>query len=697
LNIPITPMISFLTNYLRPRSLILQVTFTALLAIGIAPPQASAADPASGPGTPPSSSIVITRPHAGATQSDSHSEEAKEKERKLIATIKSDAPSADKAVPCKLLAVYGSRDAVPALAALLPDPQLSSWARIALEAIPDPSADEALRAAMPKVQGLLLVGVINSIGNRHDTKAVGALVKRLQDPDPAVASAAAVALGHIGDAKAAKALVQDLPKAPATVRPAVAYGTVLCAEKLLAQGKRSDAVKLYDLVRKADVPKQDVLDAIRGAILARGSAGLPLLLEQLRSTDKELTAIGLRTARELPGRDVTEALATEIHRAAPARQAYLLLALADRSDPAVTPAVLDAAKNGSTSLRLVAVGILDRQGNLAGVPVLLDAAASGDTALSQASMTALARLPGNSVDSELMAQFSRSSGKSRQVLIELAAQRRVEAALPVVVQSTADSDAGVRKAAVSAIGVMGDCKQAAGLVKLLTATRDSKESAEIESALIGISSRGGAACAPQLLPLAQNRDAALRIIGLHVLVTTGGPEALAAVKALVEDSDESVRDEAVRTLATWPNNWPEDAGVAEPLLALARSGKTMSQQVLGMRGYLQYIKGDKALGDDQKVSKVSEVTSLLKRPEEKRLAIAAIDGIPTASGLDLLVTFAAEPAVADDACSAILSVTGKSVPGITKEQRQKGLEAVAANSTNADTKKKAEELLKKLS
>src|SRR5207249_9312701 len=108
------------------------------------------------------------------------------------------------------------------------------------------------------------------------------------------------------------------------------------------------------------------------------------------------------------------------------------------------------------------------------------------------------------------------------------------------------------------------------------------------------------------------------------------------------------------------NNWPEDAGVAEPLLALARSGKTLSQQVLGMRGYLQYVKGDKALGDDQKVSKVSEVTSLLKRPEEKRLAIAAIDGIPTATGLDLLVNFASEPAIADDACSAILSITGKS-------------------------------------
>jgi hypothetical protein len=37
--------------------------------------------------------------------------------------------------------------AVPALAALLTDEQLAAWARIALEAIPDPAADQALREA----------------------------------------------------------------------------------------------------------------------------------------------------------------------------------------------------------------------------------------------------------------------------------------------------------------------------------------------------------------------------------------------------------------------------------------------------------------------------------------------------------------------------------------------------------------------
>ena len=55
-----------------------------------------------------------------------------DKQRELIAVLRSDAPPQDKAIPCKQLAIYGNKDAVPALAPLLADKELASWARIAL-------------------------------------------------------------------------------------------------------------------------------------------------------------------------------------------------------------------------------------------------------------------------------------------------------------------------------------------------------------------------------------------------------------------------------------------------------------------------------------------------------------------------------------------------------------------------------------
>src|SRR5687767_12692503 len=133
-----------------------------------------------------------------------------DKQRKLIAILQSDAPPQDKAIPCKQLAIYGNKDAVPALAPLLADKDLASWARIALEAIPGSEADEALRAAVPNLKGNLLIGTINSIGVRRDAKAVQTLAGKLGDADTEVIAAAAAALGKISGTEAAKVLNQAL-------------------------------------------------------------------------------------------------------------------------------------------------------------------------------------------------------------------------------------------------------------------------------------------------------------------------------------------------------------------------------------------------------------------------------------------------------------------------------------------------------
>jgi len=131
----------------------------------------------------------------------------------LVAVLQSDAPKAEKAITCKQLAVFGTEEAVPALAPLLEDAELASWARIALEAIPGPAADKALRDALGKVSGRLLIGVVNSIGVRRDAEALGGLAALLKADDADVAAAAAVTLGKIGGAEATRTLEAALADA----------------------------------------------------------------------------------------------------------------------------------------------------------------------------------------------------------------------------------------------------------------------------------------------------------------------------------------------------------------------------------------------------------------------------------------------------------------------------------------------------
>lgn len=617
------------------------------------------------------------------------------KEQQLLGVLKSDAKPAEKAITCKFLAIYGTKDAVPALAALLPDKELSSWARIALESIPDAAADAALRQALGKTEGRLLIGIINSIAYRHDANAIDALIPILNNADTEVACAAAVALGKIGGDKPAEVLKNSLSSGPAAIRSAVAEGCILCAERALAASNRDQAIALYDAVRKADLPKQRILEGIRGAIIARGPAGTSLLVDQLRSSDNNIFEMAVRTARELPSADVTSALVAEIGKATPQRQALLIYALADRGDRKALPAVLDAVKSGPMSVRIVAASVLEQLGDASAIPVLLNAASGDDPQLAQAARTALVRLQGQDVDADLFKRLQESTGAMRRVLIELAEQRRLDGAMPLFIRYAQDPDAGVRAAAIVAIGSIGDAKQAADLAGLLQKAQDAKDRADIEKALMSVSGRWGAACVQHLLPLSQSSESATRAVALNALACCGGADALSAVKTALDDKEQSVQDQAVRTLATWSNRWPDDTSIAEPLLNVAKSGKTTQQKVLALRGYLQFIQGSKKLSAADKISRIDQALPLISRDEEKRLAVSVLGSVPSADALDRLAAFAADSAVSEEACSAIVGLAGKNVPGLSRQQRQKALQAVIAHTKSDTTKAKAEELMKR--
>jgi HEAT repeat protein len=188
-------------------------------------------------------------------------------EARLIAVLQSDAPQKDKADACRLLARIGTRQAVAPLAALLTDEKLAHMARYALEPIPDPAVDDALRDALGKVHGRLRVGVIGSLGVRQDTQAVGLLSPLLKDANPEVAQAAARALGAIGNPAAAEALEGAWEATPLAKKTAIAEGLFRCVDRLSAHGQRDRALAICDRLSKEPTPPQVREGAARKARL----------------------------------------------------------------------------------------------------------------------------------------------------------------------------------------------------------------------------------------------------------------------------------------------------------------------------------------------------------------------------------------------------------------------------------------------
>ncbi|MHC4403500.1 MAG: HEAT repeat domain-containing protein [Planctomycetota bacterium] len=577
---------------------------------------------------------------------------ADDQEAKYLAVLQSDAPAAEKALACKKLAIYGGKDAVPSLAPLLEDEQLASWARIALQAIPDPAADDALRQAMGKLQGRLLIGVINSIAVRRDAKAADGLIERLKDADPEVASAAAVALGHVGGREVMKPLEASLADAPGPVRSAVAEGCIRCAEKLQADGNGEQAVRLFDAVCKAEVAKQRIVEATRGAILARGSAGAPLLVEQLRSPDKARFAIGLRVARELAGREATEALAAGLPRATPERQALLLLALADRGDTAALPAVLEAAKSGSEEVRTAAIRALGQLGNASSVPVLLEAGLGADAGLSQAALSVLAAVPGKDVDEDVIARLARAEGKARLVLIQLAGRRSIGAAVPLLLKAADDPDAQVRSAALISLGKTIAPDDLPVLMARVAGTQNPDEANAAVQAVAAACQRvpDREACAEQLAAALSSSPVAAKCRFLEVLAAVGGTKALQTVAAAAKDRQPEMQDTASRLLGEWMT-----MDAAPVLLDLAKNAPEEKYKVRALRGYIRLVR-QFPLTEEQRAGMCRSAMETAERDDEKRLVLEVLERYPSVEMLRLAIEAAKVPSLKDEATAISLAI-----------------------------------------
>jgi len=202
-----------------------------------------------------------------ATHGDATARQALEK--RLVDALAGGLSRSAQDYVCRKLRIVGTtHQSIKALAALLPAEETSHIARYALERIPDAKAVEALRDALPKVSSKLKPGLIGSLGVRRDTRSIKAIAKLLGDSDIQVARAAAQALGLIGTPAAARELSQFAKKASANLKMPVADARLICAEQLLADGKKSEAVAVYKELNSDGQPAQVKIAAMKGMLTA---------------------------------------------------------------------------------------------------------------------------------------------------------------------------------------------------------------------------------------------------------------------------------------------------------------------------------------------------------------------------------------------------------------------------------------------
>lgn len=577
-------------------------------------------------------------------------------ESELIAILAdSDAPRADKAMACKRLTVYGSAAAIPELAKLLSDPELASWTRIALEAIPGSEADSALRAACDSLSGNLLIGAINSIGVRADQAAVEMLTAQLQADDPQVAVAAAYALGKIANAEATIALRAALATEQTQLRSAVAAACVLCAERALQAGDADLAAEICDQVRQAEVPQQRIVEATRGAIMARGEEGIPLLIESLHSPERKLFHVALQTAREMPSQELATALLSEVASASPDRAPLIVQALADMPGTVDVQTIVELAANAkSKEVRVAAIDAIGRTGDASCVAPLLKVATESEDLIA-AVKAALVNIPDEAVNHEIVSRLPEAQGNvDAQLLIEVVGLRRIEAT-DALVKALDSAQPEVRHAALESLGRTVAPQRLGLLVSQVVSPKHSEDLAAAVTALKTAAVRmpDREATAAELSAAMQQASPAVQVSILEILGSMGGPQALQTLAKYAGGDNVELQDASSRLLGGWMT-----ADAAPVLLKLATTGPADKFQVRAMSGYIR-IARQFVMSEEERVAMCATAMQACKRDNERKMVLDVLQRYPSRGTLEIALSATQSGGIRDEAKAAAKQIGEK--------------------------------------
>jgi HEAT repeat protein len=609
-------------------------------------------------------------------------------EKRLLKLLQSDATTECKRFVCRQLYLIGSAESVPVLASLLTDSELADMARYALEPIPHPSVDAALRQALAKTQGKLKAGVIYSLGARQDSQATELLVPCLIDPDHDIARAAIATLEKVGWPTAIDAFQKALSQAPPARRVLLADALLTCANQLLIQGNKAAAEKIFLQFYRPSEIQAVRMAALRGLLVADSHKYFPLLLVIFSSEQDSLQAIAADHLRYMPGNELTKRIIAELPKLSASAQAKVLAALGDRKDPAALPAIVGAVSSADETISVAALAALGRLGGADNVALLADNVAAPSVRKSAAAQASLNQLRGAEVDARILQCLNQRDSKTQNELIRCLAERVAVTALPALVKTAQTGNPALRNNLYKALGALAELKDLPALTQLLAQAKDEATVGAAENAIATACSRQAdqAKCLQVLLADYSKASTPARCALLRVLGTMGITQVLPTVREALKESNAQVQDTALRVLANWPTAEP-----AGDLLQVVRQTSDLTRRVLALRGYVS-MAGLPSLSGETRLKMYRQALEQAQRPEEKKLALGGLASVNNPQAMQVAQTYLDDATVKAEAALAIVKIAG-AIKEHNPEAVRAPLQMILAASADAGLKSQAQKIL----
>jgi|GEM_PF-842952 FOG: HEAT repeat len=531
-------------------------------------------------------------------------------------------------------------------AALLIDPSSVSIAQLALEPVPGSAVDELFVSALAKSSSRASrLALVQSIGKRRIASAVPQLAPFLTDSDPALASAAANALGQIGNARALETLLSAPPS------PAILPATIDAAQSV---GGRPAVRALSEIANSANNPAHLRASAHRTLLLVEPSSAPVRIVDLLAGNDPALKAVAIEAIATSPARSLDNDLSANLAKFDAPTQASVIAGLAHRKNTRLVPALTTASQHPDSSVRAAAISALGQlPGNADTARHLAQIAATGESADARLAREALSRLDGPGVADAITSGARTGDAKLRIVYLEQIASRYMIGSLPLLLEARDDPTPAIRSAALDALAVIAPASTQPAVLDWTLAAADRTEQARALRALAEITLRNPDvdARARPIVAAIDRADPATATRVVPVLQRLGGATAAQSAARLALSDNVALANAAANTLSRWTDR----TGLA-PLISVAQDAPSDAARTRAIQAAIRFLERYRELPSAELTDSLSRLLAVTRDHADRERLVFLLSRASDEAALALARKLASDEALAASAADAALAI-----------------------------------------
>lgn len=542
-------------------------------------------------------------------------------------------------------------DTVSAFRKLLLRSDTSALARRGLELITHPNAETALLETLDQSKGSIMVGIVESLGNKRDPAAINALRRTAKAGNAEVCRAALVALGKIPDPAVKNALQWCRTNLTRPMRPHATDAYIQAGWTCIEFEDFATAIDIFDSLLIEVEPIEIRAQGLRGLIRAERDNAVPIIIEAMTSEETALQAVGAEEAERVPGRKATEAFMAAFPDLVPENQAILLHAFAKRGDDAVLTTVTLATKSRHAVVRQAAIEVLRSFNHPEVLQPLLKVAATGTPEERRIAHESILQLSDPRIDDALVKAANSADNAVRFAAVTAMGDRNATAGIPILLRIAERDVRPIRLEALTSLGVIASVEELAFMVDMMLDdwSLEDQEHIARSIAAIGIRAPSGAARTEALSKAlgASSTPDASRIVLINALEQLADDTGLPAIEAVARKQG-GAQQRAVEVLVAWKSDAPIDA-----LERVASGTRDPQLRAVAFNAFMEKLQqGADNRPVEATVKYYQRAVRIAETPDEKRRVISGVSTIDHPDAIKILDRYAKDKEVGQDAVRA---------------------------------------------